>query len=514
MKQNIKQSVVTKRTDIIVVGSGIAGLYFALQAADYAKVTIVTKKELMESNSNYAQGGIAAVLDPLDNFSEHIQDTLVAGAHLNNPAAVELLVKEAPKHIHRLIELGVGFNRTKGKLDLTREGGHSKRRIVHVHDATGKEVERALIFGVRNHPNISIYESHIALELLSNRSQSAVGGVLTLNRFTKQLEKYIAKYVVIATGGVGQIYSRTTNPRIATGDGIAMSKRIGAKLQDMEFVQFHPTTLQAAGKPHFLLSEALRGEGAVLRNSSGVRFMNKYDKRKELAPRDIVSRAVYDQLQQGNVFLDITHKSSAYIKRRFPYIYEELWWFGLKLDQDRVPISPAAHYLCGGIATDLYGKTSIHNLYAIGEAAYTGVHGANRLASNSILECLVFAARANYYIKHHIKKYQRVVLAKSTLPKIVATPKAVYQLRSQIQNIMWNQVGIIREYTALQRANKRLYLIHQQIHQLQRKGTSAYTQETLNICELASAVTTAALQRSKSIGCHYIREAATLGTSP
>lgn len=500
----MKPTVKSHKSDIVVVGSGIAGLYFALLAAEHSKVTIVTKKELMESNSNYAQGGIAAVLDPLDDFEAHINDTLIAGCHLNNKRAVEILVQEAPRHIHKLIDLGVGFNRTNGQLDLTTEGGHSSRRIVHVHDATGREVERALIFNVRNHKNITIFESHIALDLLTNKQNTGVGGVMALNRFTKDLEKFTAHYVVLATGGTGQAYARTTNPRIATGDGIAMAYRVGAKLRDMEFVQFHPTTLQSPGKPHFLLSEALRGEGAVLRNSQGKRFMQHYDPRKELAPRDIVSRAVFDQLRNGPVFLDITHKGSAYIKKRFPYIYDQLWWFGYKLDQDRVPISPAAHYLCGGVETDLYGKTTLDNLYAIGEAAYTGVHGANRLASNSILECLVFADRANRHIKRASKQRTPVKLTAYAPPHFLKTPNNVYALRVEIQKIMWHSVGIIRHQKELDKAVRRLSNIHANLMRVRSKGVSAYLQETINICEVAIAITTAAIQRSNSVGAHYI----------
>lgn len=500
----MKQKIITRKTDIVVVGSGIAGLYFALLAAEHSKVTIVTKKELMESNSNYAQGGIAAVLDPLDDFQAHIKDTLIAGCYINNLKAVEALVKEAPRHIHKLIDLGVGFNRNNGKLDLTMEGGHSSRRIVHVHDATGREVERALIFNIRNHKNISIFESHIALDLLTNKDKTGVGGVMTLNRFTKVFEKFIAKYVVLATGGAGQVYSRTTNPRIATGDGVAMAYRSGATLRDMEFVQFHPTTLHETGKPHFLLSEALRGEGAVLRNAKGQRFMHRYDKRKDLAPRDIVSRAVYDQLQNGQVYLDITHKGSVYIKKRFPYIYEQLWWFGYKLDQDRIPISPAAHYICGGVETNLHGNTTIRNLYAIGESAYTGVHGANRLASNSILECLVFADRANSDIKRNRSKYTAVTTVPYSSARFFKTPKNVYALRVDIQKTMWQSVGIIRHPIALEKTQRRLENIHTTLMQVRSKGVSAYLQETMNICEVALAITIAANNRPKSIGAHYI----------
>lgn len=494
----------TTKSDVIVIGSGIAGLYFALQAAEHSTVTIITKKELMESNSNYAQGGIAAVLDPLDDFQSHVNDTMIAGANINDRRAVEILVKEAPRHINKLIDLGVGFNRSNGTLALTQEGGHSKRRIVHVHDATGKEVERALIFNVRNHKNITIHESNLGLELLCDAAKSQVGGVLTLNRETKQLERFAGKFVILATGGAGHVYANTTNPRIATGDGIAMAQRLGIELQDMEFIQFHPTTLNLPGKPHFLLSEALRGEGAVLRDRNKKIFMSRYDKRKELAPRDIVSRAVFEQLELGPVYLDISHKSSEYIKMRFPYIYDQLWWYGLKLDKDLIPISPAAHYLCGGVKTNLDAATKMPGLYVIGESARTGVHGANRLASNSILECLVFAARANSSIKKMHAKRQLIKPVAIRNPKIIKTPSNIYKIRTKIQETMWNHVGIVRTTAGLEKAMITLQKAHVSLLAVRTEGTSPQIQETLNLCETGIAIAEAALNRKASVGSHYL----------
>ena len=493
------------RSDIVVVGSGIAGLYFSYHAAQYASVSIITKKELAESNSNYAQGGVAAVLDPLDDFAAHVEDTLNAGAYHNDVKIVEKVVKNAPKHIHKLIDLGVGFNRTNGTLDLTQEGGHSTSRIVHAHDTTGREVERALVYTARHHENISIYESHYGVEILTNSSGQAIG-VAALNRETNQIEHHFAKVVVLATGGAGQVYSVTSNPRIATGDGIAMASRAGAKVSDMEFFQFHPTTLRAPKAPNFLLSEALRGEGAHLRNHRGRRFMPTYDKRAELAPRDIVSRAVFEQLQTGPVTLDMTHLPGTKVKARFPYIYEQLWWYGLKLDQDRIPITPAAHYLCGGVTTDGHGRSSVENLYAIGEVANTGLHGANRLASNSILECLVLADSASRSIRQRLKRISspRTTSAEYSTPRLRPnTPSTVYRLRSTIRRTMWKSVGIVRSTKTLEAAIRTLSKAEQELATIQRGGTTVYIEETRNLANCGYHIAHQALARPRSLGAHY-----------
>ncbi|MDP3970496.1 MAG: L-aspartate oxidase [bacterium] len=493
-------------TDVLVIGSGIAGLYFALNMAKKSKVVIATKKELMESNSNYAQGGIAAVLDPLDNYTAHIKDTMNAGGNINSKKAVEILVKEAPKHIHNLIDLGVGFNRNEGKLDLTREGGHSNRRIVHVNDATGREVERALIFNTRNHKNIKAYESIIALDLITNKKGEKVCGATLFDHVNNQYIVCHAKFVVLATGGCGQVYQHTTNPKIATGDGVAMAQRAGADLKGMEFIQFHPTTLNLPGKPHFLLSESLRGEGAVLRDAKKKRFMSKYSASKELASRDIVSRAVFTELQKGPVYLDISHKPSKYIKNRFPYIYEQLWWYNLKLDKDLIPISPAAHYLCGGVNTDLHGRSSINGLYVIGESAHTGVHGGNRLASNSILECLVFASRASSSIATALPKTRFIKGQVPTLNKIITTPKRVHYLKKRVKDIMWDNVGIVRDSKILTATHKKLSTINNELQLIQLKGTNVNIQETINITQVAMAITAAAIKRKDSVGAHYVKD--------
>lgn len=498
-------STTTHSSDIIVVGSGIAGLYFALLASKYATVNIVTKKELMESNSNYAQGGIAAVLDPLDNYQAHINDTLIAGAHINNRKAVELLVREAPRHIKALIKLGVGFNHINSVLELAREGGHSKRRIVHAKDTTGREVERALIYNARNHTRINTFESHYGIELTKNQS-GEVNGLTTINRSTGKRELFSAKIVVLATGGAGQVFLHTTNPKIATGDGIAMAVRAGAQLSDMEFVQFHPTTLNLPHTPNFLLSEALRGEGARLLDHRKRRFMAKYDKRADLAPRDIVSRAVFQESQRGPVYLDITHKPKSFITSRFPYIYEALWWNDLRMERDSIPIAPAAHYMCGGVTTDLFGRTSLSRVYAIGETAATGVHGANRLASNSILECLVFADRAQRAIRKQLPNIKKSQLSNSALrlARSQTHDRAVYHQRQRIRSIMWQHAGIVRTLSGLKKAQLSLQQASRTLHSLKKSGITVQLQETINMCTVAEAIVQAALARPHSIGCHFI----------
>ncbi|PLX26149.1 L-aspartate oxidase [Candidatus Parcubacteria bacterium] len=397
--------------DFLVIGSGIAGLNFALQASEYGTVAIVTKKELMESNSNYAQGGIAAVLDKMDSFDKHIEDTMKAGCHLNDKEAVEIMIKEAPNQIKRLIDVGVGFSKKQDELCLSKEGGHSERRIAHAHDTTGKEIERALIHQVRHHKRITIFESHVAFKLAE--SKDAIDrvstprqciGAFVLDTDNNKILNFSAKATILATGGAGQVYERNSNPKIATGDGVAMAYKARAEIKDMEFIQFHPTALNKKGAPSLLISETVRGEGGVLVNSKGEQFMKNYHELKDLAPRDIVARAILEEMKHGTVYLDIRHKGSAYIKKRFPYLYENLWWHDIKMDKDLIPISPAAHFICGGIHTDLDGRTNIPGLFAFGEVAHTGVHGANRLASNSLLECMVFSGRAVDATKTYIEK--------------------------------------------------------------------------------------------------------------
>lgn len=481
---------------VIIIGSGIAGLYCALQCARHSRVILITKNAISEGSSSYAQGGIAAVLDPQDAFAHHVRDTLRAGADHNSKRAVRLLVNEAPRHIAALLQLGVRFTlNQRGLFDLGREGGHSKRRIVHAHDMTGRAVERALIAAVRNHPNITIREWEFALDLavLNN----CVRGVTTVHVRTRRVQQYAADTVVIATGGCGQVYPYTSNPSVVTGDGMAMAMRAGAVLRDMEFVQFHPTAFYIPGQPPFLLSEALRGEGAQLRNYQGKRFVN------ELLPRDLVSRAVYRQQRDGLVYLDFHHKPVSFLRKRFPGIYAHLLANGLRLERDRVPITPVAHYVCGGIHTDLFGRTSIKRLYAIGEAAQTGVHGANRLASNSLLECLVFADRAAQQIAHETPQQPLTRMKRPTLKLDLHASDTYIGLRQQLQNVMWEAGGIVRTRAGLQSGLVAMQSIKGTLAEEMRLHTNLMALELRNMAEVSEQILQAAFRRKHSLGCHY-----------
>ena len=489
--------------DFLVIGSGISGLNFALEAAKHGTVAIVTKKELMESNTNYAQGGIAAVLDKHDSFDAHIQDTLDAGSHLNNKAVVELMVKEAPAQIHKLIDLGVGFSRFKDDISLTKEGGHSARRIAHAHDATVKEIERALIFHVRNSENIDIFESHLAVDLIVE-SEACIGASI-LNEEEQTITPFHAKATILASGGAGQVFERNCNPKVATGDGIAMAARAGAEIRDMEFMQFHPTALAIEGKPAYLISETVRGEGAILVNAKGERFMEGKHELKELAPRDIVSRAIYEELKNGPVYLDITHKPSGFIKSRFPYIYEQLWWYGIKMDKDKIPVAPAAHYTCGGVHTDTEGRTNILGLFAFGEVAHTGVHGANRLASNSLLECMVFSGRTVESAADYIQQTDPAIrYSQSEMPQYNKEKGETEQYKSDIQHLTWQHVGIVRNKQEMIEAKTELERVQKELKKLKKTGINEALVETANLADVALLITNAALARKESIGCHYI----------
>jgi len=488
--------------DFLVIGSGIAGLNFALQASEYGTVAIVTKKELMESNSNYAQGGIAAVLDKYDSFDKHIEDTLKAGCYLNDKKAVKLMIKQAPKEIKRLIDLGVGFSKQQDKLCLSKEGGHSAKRIAHSHDTTGKEIERALIHQVRHSKNIEIFESHLAFELVKQDEKCI--GTLVLETEQNKVLQFFAKATILATGGAGQVYLRNSNPKIATGDGIALAHAVGAEIRDMEFIQFHPTALNLKNKPALLISETVRGEGGFLVNNKGQKFMSKKHKLADLAQRDIVSRAIFEELKKGPVYLDIRYKGSSFIKKRFPYLFENLWWHEIKMDKDLIPISPAAHFVCGGVHTNLKGETNIPGLYAFGEVAHTGVHGANRLASNSLLECMVFSSQAVTSAKNYVKTTKKSPL------RIGRTRSAgVYSqnsnLKKNIQKIMWQNVGIVRDQKKLKQTLDKLNKYCTQIEKIYEVGVNKEIIELRSLCLNARLITQAALERKESIGCHFIK---------
>ncbi|MEK9132703.1 MAG: L-aspartate oxidase [Patescibacteria group bacterium] len=483
--------------DVIVIGSGISGLNFALRAAEKSKrVLVVTKKEIALANTNFAQGGIAAVLSTLDNFEKHIKDTIVAGAFHNDKKAVRYMVQNGPAAIARLVELGVPFTSQHGKIMLTREGGHSERRIAFVADLTGQAIEKVLVDKARRNPFITLYEHTFAADLIVEHGRCY--GVQILR--DKKFENIFADMTVIATGGAGQLFENTTNPEISTGDGIAMASRAGCEFRDLEFVQFHPTALYLKGKPRFLISEAVRGEGAYLLNKKGKRFMIGKHPLAELAPRDIVARAIFEEEKSGQVYMDLRHKDADFIKTRFPNIYQTLKEYGLNITKDLIPISPAAHYICGGIKVDLRGETNVKNLYAFGEVTGTGVHGANRLASNSLLEALVFSDKI-LRAKKLPHNFPKQIGARKFLPASKKEAASAKKLRTQLRKTMWNFVGIIRSQKSLLQATNELKKITAQLQKM--RTTSKEILELKNMALAASLITKAALARKKSLGCHY-----------
>ncbi len=509
------------KTDFLVIGSGIAGLYFAIKAAEMGTVAIITKKERAESNTNYAQGGIATVMASDDSFDSHVADTLNAGAGLCHKDAVEVIVHEGPSRIKELLALGVDFTMKNQQLDLGREGGHSKHRIVHAADLTGREVERALLAKINEHPNIRVFENHVAIDLITEHHLVKTGkeaqsqnthcwGAYVLDAKSNTVNTFLSSVTMLSTGGAGQVYLHTTNPLIATGDGVAMAYRAGAKIGNMEFIQFHPTTLYNSGAPSFLISEAVRGFGGILRTKDGTDFMKKYDSRGSLAPRDIVARAIDSELKRSgdeSVHLDLTHLQASEIRSHFPNIYGRCLQFNIDITKNWIPVVPAAHYSCGGIVTDLYGSTSILGLFACGEVSMTGVHGANRLASNSLLEALVYSTRAAEYIRE--KKVRT-----SMIPEIPEWDESgtvnadewvlIAHDRKEIQQIMWDYVGIVRSTHRLERANRRIQLILDEVLDFYRRTVvSEELIELRNLARVAELIIRSALIRKESRGLHY-----------
>ncbi len=511
-----------KRTDFLVIGSGIAGLTFALKAARFGKVTIVTKSTIDDSSTRYAQGGIAAVFSEPDNFEKHIRDTLIAGDGICNEEVVRLVVQEAPERIEDLIELGVPFDKKKdGTYDLAKEGGHTEYRILHAKDKTGEAIEETLIDKARNNQNIEIFEKYFAIEILTqhhlgievkkNYPGKQCYGAYVADLVNKKVYTFLSKVTVMATGGLGNVYQTTTNPEVATGDGVAMVYRAKGIIENMEFIQFHPTSLYDPGrKPSFLITEALRGYGAILKNMAGEQFMNRYDSRGSLAPRDIVSRAIDNEMKiwgDDHVWLDCTHLNSDGLKDHFPNVYEHCLQRGIDITKNMIPVVPCVHYSCGGIKVDTDGQSTINRLYALGEVSSTGLHGANRLASNSLIEAAVFSHRAVMHSSKCLKDldFEEKIpdwdyKGTTHLEEMVL----ITQSLREVQMIMSNYVGIVRSDLRLERAMVRLEILYRETESLYKRSLiSKQICELRNLINVGYLIIKMAMNRKESIGLHY-----------
>ena len=515
-----------QETDFLVIGSGIAGLSYALKVAAHGRVTIVTKKKIQKTNTALAQGGVAAVFGEDDSFDLHMDDTHRAGDGLCTPDVVERVVKNGPRRIRELVELGARFNKKgDGPFDFAmgREGGHSANRIIHAQDLTGKEIEDVLVSHVEKHENITILEDHVAVNLITYSSSIRSGllvtqrenrcaGAYVLDNKTGRVETFHAGITLLATGGASKVYLYTSNPDIATGDGIAMAYRAGATIANMEFVQFHPTCLFHPEAKNFLISEAVRGEGALLKDENGNRFMDGYSPDGELACRDVVARAIDNELKKTgaeSVFLDITHRDPDFVKKRFPNIYRKCLEYGIDITRNPIPVVPAAHYMCGGVATDLSGRSDVLHLYAVGETACTGLHGANRLASNSLLEALIYAHEA---AQDSIGEFQAMDMGADMEldpwddPGVSDSDEAIVVSHNwdEIRRLMWNYVGIVRSDKRLQRALRRIENIQEEINDYywDFKVTSDLI-ELRNLATVAELIIRSALMRRESRGLHY-----------
>jgi L-aspartate oxidase len=510
-----------KQFDFLVLGSGIAGLSFALKVAPRGRVAIVTKKDRAESNTNYAQGGIAAVTGKDDSFELHVRDTLEAGAGLCKEKVVRTIVEEGPARIQELIEFGMKFSESENRaddgsreLDLGREGGHSRRRILHARDMTGHEIESALLDAISKQPNISIFENHLAIDLIPSQKFGIHDGNRCLGAYVfdkknNRVETFSAPVTLLATGGCGKVYLYTTNPDIATGDGVAMAYRAGASIANMEFVQFHPTCLYHPKAKSFLISEAVRGEGGILKNLNGVEFMDGAHPMKSLAPRDIVARAIDSEMKRTGadcVLLDITHKPAKFIIERFPNIYQTCLGYGLDITKEPIPVVPAAHYQCGGVVTNVDGETDIAGLYAVGEAACTGLHGANRLASNSLLEAMVCAHRAVQKAVRETAPTERFSIPPWQSGNATNADELVVVSHNwdEIRRLMWDYVGIVRTNKRLERAQKRIANLQEEIREYYWNFiVTSDLLELRNIATVAELIVHCALSRPESRGLHY-----------
>lgn len=497
----MKSRYIEVSCDVLILGSGVAGMFTALNIEDSQKVLVISKDHYYENNTNLAQGGIAACVSDEDQFECHYEDTLKAGAYYNKAENTKILIEEAPKSIYKLLDYGTKFDQDEnGDLKVTREGGHRRRRILHAKDATGREVIRSLGEEIKKRKNIVLEENVFAIDLITRKGKTC--GVMAINKDGEKIV-YKSKAVVLATGGIGQIYRNTTNPSVATGDGIAIAHRAGAIIMDMEFVQFHPTAMYSKEfGQKFLISEAVRGEGAILRNIYGEAFMKKYHEMGDLAPRDIVARSIFIEKKKTNspyVYLDITHKTSDFIKNRFPTIYKRCLEEEIDMTKEYIPVSPVQHYIMGGIYTDKDGKTNIEGLYACGECACTGVHGANRLASNSVLEGVVFGNRVansiNCYVKNVKMKDEYFVFKEQGSSNI-----DFYKLKEEINMIMDEYASIVRNEEGLKYALNKIEAIQKK---LMNHGDCIGYYECVNICTVSKIIIKSALNRKESLGAHF-----------
>lgn len=498
--------------DVLILGSGAAGLSMALRLPECFSIAVICKDQISENSTYYAQGGVAAVLDQSDSFASHVKDTLIAGAGLCDETAVNFTVENGPECIHWLIEQGINFTWADNKIGteyhLTREGGHSNRRVIHASDSTGRELEETLVRSAKSKKNITIFQKHVAVDLIK-RDEKCLGAYI-YNEPMDSVDTFQAGSTVIATGGASRVYLYSSNPSVVSGDGIAMGYRIGCKVENMEFNQFHPTCMYHPRAGSFLITEAMRGEGAHLLLPDGNRFMQSFDERVELAPRDVVARAIDFEMKRlgiRHVYLDISFKPAQFIRSHFPNIYEKCLEFGIDITREPIPVVPAAHYTCGGLKVDLDGRTNIEGLYAIGEASCTGLHGANRLASNSLLECLVFGFAA---AKHVEKRHQGLAVDDEIAPwddSRVENPREEVLLLhnwEEIRHVMWNYVGIVRSDERLIRAERRIHLLKEEIQDYySRHRVNRNFIELRHLVVVAELIVKAALQRKQSVGLHY-----------